>query len=191
MDRAGPAEMTLEAAAAAWFAACLGYSAWLIGPTVSVSGLLLAAAGTCVGFVGAGAVVRRSPDYRFTLAEFEPAPTEFVEADELLLTDEVLLLTEDMRPAQPVEELMLTLEQRLGAERVAEQATEELLLNDILGEIAPDSRVIRLFDPAAMPTAGELQSRIDRHLQNREAPAYPDAAQALHDALADLRRSLR
>lgn len=71
-------------------------------------------------------------------------------------------------------------------------AEEPLLLDDILAEIGPDSRVVRLFDPAAMPTAGELKSRIDRHLDGQASAAQSsDAAQALHDALAELRRSIR
>jgi hypothetical protein len=42
-----------------------------------------------------------------------------------------------------------------------------------------------------MPTAGELQSRIERHLGRQNMPADPDAAQALNDAITNLRRSLR
>jgi hypothetical protein len=70
--------------------------------------------------------------------------------------------------------------------------SEPLLLDDVLSELAPDSRVVRLFDPAAMPTAGELKSRIDRHLDGQayDRPSE-EAVQALHDALAELRRSLR
>lgn len=69
---------------------------------------------------------------------------------------------------------------------------EPLVLDDILGELGPDSRVVRLFDPAAMPTPGQLNDRIERHL-GRDVPpiAPPDASQALRDALAELRRSLR
>jgi hypothetical protein len=67
---------------------------------------------------------------------------------------------------------------------------EPLLLDDILSELGPDSRVIRLFDPAAMPTPGQLSARIDEHLDG-ERPQSADAVQALHDALAELRRSLR
>lgn len=82
------------------------------------------------------------------------------------------------------EELLLT-------ERY-EPAEEPLVLEDILGEIEPDSRVVRLFDPAAMPTPGQLNDRIQRHLVRGAPPAPPqDASQALHDALAELRRSLR
>lgn len=50
----------------------------------------------------------------------------------------------------------------------------ELLLENALGAPGEDSRVVRLFDPSAAPQA-----------------APPDASQALYDALASLRRSLR
>jgi hypothetical protein len=69
---------------------------------------------------------------------------------------------------------------------------EPLDLDDILVELGSDARVVRLFDPAAMPTAGELKDRIDDHLGEMPDPARSaDAAQALHEALAELRRSLR
>lgn len=71
-------------------------------------------------------------------------------------------------------------------------ADEPLVLDDILAEISPDARVVRLFDPAAMPTPGQLRARIDRHLQDCDPTAgLVDASQALYDALAELRRSLR
>jgi hypothetical protein len=74
----------------------------------------------------------------------------------------------------------------------AASGEEPLLLDDILAELAPGSRVVRLFDPAAMPSAGELKSRIDRHLDRECSDARSsDAAQALHDALDELRRSIR
>jgi hypothetical protein len=66
-------------------------------------------------------------------------------------------------------------------------AEEPLPLDDILAELGSDSRVVRLFDPAAMPSPAELSARIDRHLD----PAPADASEALHEALAELRRSLR
>jgi hypothetical protein len=59
--------------------------------------------------------------------------------------------------------------------RVEEPA--ELLLDDVLTEIGPDSRVVRLFDRAAMPESPGLD--------------YPDASQALYDALTKLRHSVR
>jgi hypothetical protein len=73
-----------------------------------------------------------------------------------------------------------------------DQAPDMLELDDVLPEIEPDSRVVHLFDPAAMPTPSDLKDRIDRHLDReaRHGPP-PDAAQALYEALAELRRSLR
>jgi len=96
----------------------------------------------------------------------------------------------DVREVGPIEEPELLLTDRV--EPAPADKSGVLLLEDILAELRPDSRVVRLFDPAAMPTAGELQSRIDRHL-DRDASAEQthDAAKALHDALAELRRSIR
>jgi hypothetical protein len=51
---------------------------------------------------------------------------------------------------------------------------DELLLDDALTDAAPDSRVVRLFDGSTMPASDD-----------------GDASQALYDALAKLRRSLR
>jgi hypothetical protein len=85
---------------------------------------------------------------------------------------------------EPQGELLLT-----DADRLQPPAGE-LILDDVLEEVAPDSRVVRLFDPSAMPTPGQLQERIDRHLGGL-AEAPPDASQALHEALDELRRSLR
>jgi hypothetical protein len=96
-----------------------------------------------------------------------------------MATDDELLLTEaDM--VQP--ELILTDADRLPAQ-------EPLELDDILAELGSDSRVVRLFDPAKMPTPGQLSSRIDAH--QARSTAYPDASQQLSEALAELRRSLR
>lgn len=53
----------------------------------------------------------------------------------------------------------------------------ELLLDDRLIDVGPGSRVVRLFDRAAMPASPD--------------PEHPDASQALYDAFAKLRRSLR
>lgn len=85
-------------------------------------------------------------------------------------------------------ELLLT--DRLGPARAPSE--EEFILDDILAEVGPNSRVVRLFDPAAMPNPGELRARIDQHRCAEASEAQTnDAAQALHDALAQLRRSLR
>jgi hypothetical protein len=115
---------------------------------------------------------------RFSVAQFEVAAIEGAPMEELLLTEPVeLLLTEQV-------ELVLTEADRLRP--------AELVLDDILAELGPDSRVVRLFDPAAMPTPGQLNARIERHLGEPEpAAAASDASQALYDALTELRRSLR
>lgn len=123
----------------------------------------------------------------FTVAAFS---VREIADDELLLTAEdrvgtaELLLT-DVDRVEP-DELLLTAAERMGT------AAPPLELDDILAELSPDSRVVRLFDRKAMPTPGQLKTRIDSHLeQGRPAPVQSDAAQALSDALAELRRSLR
>jgi len=111
--------------------------------------------------------ILRSVEPQKELAPFEPFDVRllFAQADELLLTD---------------------------AERLREVDPDELLLDDVLERPAPDSRVVRLFDRSAMPTPGELVTRIDRHLVGQALPnRRPDASQDLIEALAELRRSLR
>lgn len=102
--------------------------------------------------------------------------------DELLLTDEDRL----------VDELVLTDADKVAPEELVLGDEDRLLvLDDVLAQIGPDSRVVRLFDRRAMPTPGQLKSRIDDHL-GKAAPvtARSDASQALSQALAELRRSL-
>jgi hypothetical protein len=93
----------------------------------------------------------------------------------------------DLATIEPVGELLLT-----DADRLEPAASEALMLEDALDEMAPDSRVVQLFDRTAMPTPDELQARIDRRLVGGTShSATPDASEALFAALADLRRSLR
>jgi len=111
----------------------------------------------------------------------EPQP-----ADALFLTN-----ADRLQPLASDElgELQLTDSDRLHP--TEREAPDELMLEDILAELGPESRVVRLFDPAAMPTPAQLNVRIERHLGEESAPtAPPDASQALYDALAELRRSL-
>jgi hypothetical protein len=97
----------------------------------------------------------------------------------------------DVREVEPIDQTELLLTERIDP-APSPAADEALLLEDVLAELGPDSRVVHLFDPAAMPTAGELKSRIDRHLDGGASAARTsDAAQALHEALAELRRSIR
>jgi hypothetical protein len=60
---------------------------------------------------------------------------------------------------------------------IGQQAAEELVLDDVLERAPPDARVVRLFGPS--------------HQSVSSNPSQPDAAQALNEALAQLRRSLR
>ena len=76
------------------------------------------------------------------------------------------------------------------------EAADELLLDDPIAPLATDSRVIQLFKPEPLPEPGELVARISDFLDHgRETtvadPARHDASEALHAALADIRRSLR
>ena len=157
-------ERILDAVAAAIFAIAAGYCA----ARLSLGGAAVASVAG-LSLCGVFALLRAVPPIgRFRLAEFALADV----------------------PDRPGE-LQLTEADRLPPEEPGD--SPELLLDDVLAQLGPDSRVVRLFDPAAMPTPGELRARIDRHLDSSNArPApHPDASQALHEALAELRRSLR
>jgi hypothetical protein len=161
-------ERALYAGAALLFGAAAGFG------TVKLLTSLTAAAATGVfASAAAFAALRRVPvpERWFDVPEFTPENATFAELDELVLTDA------DRWQPQP---------------QPQPDAGDELLLEDIVAELAPNSRVVRLFDPASMPTVGELNAAIEQHLGDtigRAAPA--DASQQLYDALAELRRSLR
>ena len=72
--------------------------------------------------------------------------------------------------ATPVGDLLAEADRSLAHEE------DELVLDDILAALNPDSRVVHLFERDAMPAP--------------PPPGTPNASQALHDALAELRRSL-
>lgn len=128
----------------------------------------LAAAAAGLGFLGCLYALRtvRPEAPLFALGEFACRDLEFG-ADELVLTDA----------------------DRLNPPDAAR--SDELLLDRALAHVGAESRVVRLFEPAAMPNAGELKARIDRHLAHCPQAAQADDSQALYDALAELRRSLR
>lgn len=100
-----------------------------------------------------------------------------------------------MVPGELLPDDVLLLDRRWIASPVdaATEAVAELLLDDPLTVPAADSRVVQLFADGRMPTAGQLQQRIDRHLADGQPGLAPhsDASDALSDALAELRRSLR
>ena len=186
-------ETNVERAASAAFAGAVGYAAYGLGRGAVAQPQLgiCAAAGALVAYVLCGgllgALTPRKP--KFAVPIFD---VRHLEANELLLTEadqlrkDELLLTESDR--LPNDELLLTDADLVEPARPA----DPLVLDDILAEIGPDARVVRLFDRQAMPTPGQLKSRIDSHL-DQESPksGASDASQALSDALAELRRSLR
>ena len=97
----------------------------------------------------------------------------------------------DTEPLPEIDELILTDADRLDAGDPTEHV-DELVLDDVLAKLGDLSRVVRLFDAPAMPSPGELKGRIDRHLDGTSPSSPPpDASQALHDALSELRRNLR
>ena len=106
--------------------------------------------------------------------------------DDVLVEDELML---DVPYASP-DELLLD---QPYSETVDLAPVASLLLDDPRVTTPLDSRVVQLFAGGRMPTAGQLQRRIDRHLAGGEqlASTTTDASDALGEALAELRRTLR
>lgn len=130
-----PAEKVADVAAAALFAAAVGFAAGA-AELGAVPTICAAVAASC----GAFTVLRNVSigDRTYDLPAFEPVQPE-----------------------------------------IREQAAE-LVLDDVLDSAAPDARVIRLFDPG-----------LESERAARPNSSQPDASQALTEALAELRRSLR
>ena len=195
-------EAVIDHGAAALLAAAVAFAVSLLLPrgTAEATRCVSAAAsaGLAYGLVALG--LRRIPAKppKFEVPLFALPTLEADDVAELILTDahrlknaitqlaDELVLTDSdrLRPAR--DELL-----RTEADRLQPQA-DELVLDDILAELGPNSRVVKLFDPVAMPTPGQLNSRIERHLRAGAPQAAPaDASQALYEALSELRRSLR
>jgi len=175
--------MAVDAVAAALFAAAVGFCVLsLLRLLTYAQPEVAGATAFAAAFLLCGRALRNvaAAPRALTLPRFEPVPgIEPIELDELVLTS-----ADRLHPA--TDELVLT-----DADRLHSGEGRTLALDDIASEISPDSRVVRLFDPSAMPTPGQLKSRIDRHLDEEASPAAAeDAAQALFEALAQLRRSL-
>ena len=161
-DRADRIESIVDIVAAGLLGLAVASAIVILGWPVAA-----AACGGGAALLVAGVALRAvRPDAQdFRLAQFEVSEIETV--DELVLTD-----ADRLPPDVP--------------------DPDELVLDDILVELEPDSRVVRLFDAAAMPTPGQLKARIDRHLGDGATTAgLADASEALHEALDELRRSLR
>lgn len=158
-----PVETLVEWLAPIPLASAVGWASWRLGasPVVAVASAIAVLATGFIVMKLAGSA-RPVPTHRFAPAEFVPA-----EVDELLL----------------------------------EEKDSILELNDRLDEIPPDSRVVRLFERQD-PTPGELVDRIvdflaeGRPSSTAQGPSVdarpvPDASEALHVALANIRASLR
>lgn len=157
-----PVEAIVEWLAPLPLALAVGWAGWRLGLPSGVP-LLLGLAGLTVGF--SAFRLAGAPSVR--IHDFQPAELAPVEPDELIL----------------------------------EEQDSVLELTDLLEAPSPDSRVVRLFEKQD-PTPGELVDRIVDFLAEgrREAPTEasaahgrrpPDASAALHDALANIRASLR
>jgi hypothetical protein len=166
-DQASEIERAVDASAAALLAVATAFCCARLSLGLPGTGAaFLASFG--LGFAALRAVRPEEPAFR--IGDFAPADTEDFESDS-------------------------TIDREADVEADVPNGSPELLLDDVLAELAPDSRVVRLFDPATMPTPAELQARIKRHLgSDYSMPAQAqevDASEALHEALAELRRSLR
>ena len=158
-----PVEVAVE-----WLAPIpLAFAVGWAGGRLGLSSIEAMALGVAVLAIGFAAVRTGGGTGPVALQGFEPADFTSVELDELVL----------------------------------DEMDSVLELSDRLDEPDPDSRVVRLF-AREEPTPGELVDRIAYFLGEgaRAAPAessaadisrLPDASAALHDALANIRASLR
>ena len=173
----GRLDWLVEIAGASAPAMAAAYAAAKLAPGNGWSLSSAVLVGSCGAFAAAFTALRFVPAEarHLTLPEFAAA----VVLDDALLLDEPYAGTDELLLDQPLA-------------LAATEAVAELLLDDPLPAPEPDSRVVQLFADGRMPTAGQLKHRIDRHLADGARPAAPsDASDALSEALAELRRSLR
>src|SRR5687768_11905243 len=156
-----PLETAVEWLAPIPLAVAASWAGWRLGLS-AIWSLGLGAAALAGGFAAFRVAGRGAS---IPIPDFQPAQFESIDPDELLLQEKDSILE----------------------------------LHDRLEDADPDSRVVRLFERHD-PTPGELVDRIVDFLSegNRQdplAPArvepIPDASAALHDALANIRASLR
>jgi len=158
-----PLEAAIEWLAPIPLALAVGWAGLRLG-LASLTSMMLGAAALVVGLA---AVKLGGRGASIPIHDFEPAEFETIELDELVL----------------------------------EEKDAVLELHDRLEQPPADSRVVRLFERQD-PTPGELVDRIVDFLaegRRQEAKAtamtepsrIPDASAALHEALANIRASLR
>ena len=133
------AEQAVDGAAAAMFAAAVGFGFWAVESGIGIATAAAAAAFLAAKF-GLGLIAPETRTY--PMPAISPAAIDTI-------------------PESPGD------------------ADDELILEDKLVEVSPDARVVRLFSPS------------QSHRSGHPGQAPPDASQALSEALAELRRSLR
>jgi hypothetical protein len=157
-----PVEAAIEWLAPVPLALAVGWAGWRLG-LPSIASIPLGLVALVLGL----AAIRLAGGSSVAIHDFQPTEFMPIEADELVLEEQDAVLE----------------------------------LSDRLEEAGPDSRVVRLFERQE-PTPGELVDRIVDFLAEgrRHAPADRpaagdrppvDASAALHDALANIRASLR
>ena len=158
-----PLEAAVEWLAPITLSLAVGWAGWRLG----LSTILSVGLGAAALAAGIAAFRLAGRGASIAIQGFQPAEFESIEAGELLL----------------------------------EEKDSILELHDRLEEPNPDSRVVHLFERHD-PTPGELVDRIVDFLSEGRRPdpvdhpmaesnRLPDASAALHDALANIRASLR
>lgn len=205
-----PANHLVDLAAAAVPAAAAGWAVAKIAPLAGYPTSVTAAVASLLTFLLAFGAMRRSGATQagFTVPTFVPPamdeaavvssdkPDRYEAVAEVLVLDVPLVEIED---ELVLDQLWIEKADELVLDRpyVDQQVDElaELLLDDPLVNVPVDSRVVRLFAPQRLPTAGQLAERIDRHLGHESvatlAPSRDDVHDPLREALDELRRSLR
>ena len=181
-------ETCLDAAASVWLASCVAFALAQGAETLGISPIPVALGGGLIAALVTFRSLQKIAHAPTVLPAFELAPVEAITGSSAEQSEGELLLSYDMAAQLP--ELLLA---RAQMAHPPASGDGELLLDDVLAQLQPNSRVVQLFNPSRIATPGELKSRIDQHLEAERRGAsqlQPDASQALYDALADLRRSL-
>ena len=153
-------EKNVDRAASALFGLACGYATnlWFLGelprPVLGAVTVAASAFAYLLSTRSLGAVHPQLPKFAVTI--FDVREVEPMNSADLLPAD-------DAEKTDPVELLLTD-----RVEPVHATGQEPLLLDDVLAEPGPNSRVVRLFDPAAMATAGELKSRLDQSPRQRD-----------------------
>lgn len=156
----GKYDSAIDLVASAAMASAFGWSLTQLAPHI---GLAATGAAICAAFALTHAFMRLTGAAR-TARTADPAEIAPLPFDESALAEiEALEEEEASRPLPP-----------------PSVPEDPLVLDDILAEMVPESRVVRLFGPPEdAPTAGELKERIDRHLSDQPLLHRPQDSEEL------------